>query len=178
MHRWGRICSDTLFLVGRRAELVQQHCSQGSHGMLVAHATADKIKSLLKPEQGLDDCEVACLNGPKSTVISGPAVTLENIQGILGSHSTGITSSTMSVPYAFHSSQMDPIRPPFLKVASSVRFSKPIVPVASTVLGGMVHSESENIFSASYLAEHARQTVRFEDALRSSEDAGLVNENS
>jgi naphtho-gamma-pyrone polyketide synthase len=52
--------SDTIFLVGRRAELLQEHCTAGTHAMLAVGEFLASITKFLSNE----NIEVACVNGP------------------------------------------------------------------------------------------------------------------
>jgi iterative type I PKS product template protein len=169
--------SDTLFLVGRRAELVEKLCSPGTHGMLAVALSADRCRSLIRDGQGgAAGCVVSCVNGPRSIVISGLHAELDEFQTAMNKEHPGTRSSKVATGYAFHSPQLDPIREPYLQLASAVRFSRPKVPVASTLFGRLVDGEGDDgVFCASYLVDHARQPVQFDAALRACEAAGLID---
>ena len=172
--------SDTLFLVGKRAELVEKLCTPDTHGMLALGASADQCQELLDGQASLDTVAAACFNGPRSTVISGSIAELETVKASITDKHPGMRCSTLNTPYAFHSSQLDPVLEPYLELASCANFSKPEVPVASTLLGKLVGQagSQDSPFSASYLVDHARKPVQFAAALRACETAGLTNENS
>lgn len=164
--------ADTLLLVGRRAQLVEELCTKGTHGMLVVQASADRFKSMIEG-RGAGAFEIACFNGPNSIVVNGRMKNLEKIQAIL-QESHPVKSSYVSVPYSFHSAQLDTILEEYRQIAAGATFSKPKVPIASTLLGKMV--DSEGTFSASYMAEQTRKPVHFEAAIKAMKAAGLVTD--
>ncbi|KAI0475543.1 ketoacyl-synt-domain-containing protein [Xylariaceae sp. FL0804] len=155
--------SDTLWLVGRRAAMLEAACKRDEYGMLSMATTADEVAALLK-EAGLEgECEHACYNSPRSNVVSGPLAKLVQLESHVSKK--GVRAKLLQIPYAFHSAQLDAIYEDFRKAASSVSYLPPVIPVASTVTGEIV--DKEGVFNADYLARHARQPVRFVDALQS-----------
>ena len=59
--------SDTIFLVGRRARLLEDSCTMNTHLMLAVRGTLSEIRSNV-PENSY---EVACINGERDIVLSG-----------------------------------------------------------------------------------------------------------
>lgn len=169
--------SDTLYLVGRRAELVENLCAPDTHGMLAVATAADQCRNIIQKGQGgAAECVVACINGPRSAVVSGTHDQLAAFQEAVNKEHPGTKCTKVDTGYAFHSPQLDPVLEPYQQLASAVRFSRPQVPVASTLLGRLIDREAgEGVFSASYLANHARQPVQFDAAMRACEKAGLVD---
>jgi iterative type I PKS product template protein len=162
--------ADTLLLVGKRAQLVEELCTNGTHGMLVIQASAERVKSLLE-DRVTGTFEVACVNDPETTVVNGRMKILESIQVIL-QETHRVRSSYVSVPYSFHSAQLDPILDEYRQVATSATFSMPTIPVASTLLGKIV--DGEGIFSASYMVDQTRKPVQFQAAIQAIQAAGLA----
>ena len=161
--------SDTIFLVGRRAELLQKSCTAGTHAML---AVATSVTSICKVLDG-EDLEIACINGPKETVLSGPTEQVKSYSRTLGA--AGIKCVLLSTAYAFHSSQVATILDPLKELASSITFRNPAIPVISPLLGGVV-AAGEN-FGPEYLARHARETVNFLDAIAAAKREELIDQN-
>ncbi|KAB5547340.1 beta-ketoacyl synthase domain-containing protein [Coniochaeta sp. 2T2.1] len=169
--------SDTLYLVGKRAELVEKLCAPGTHGMLAVTLSADQCRNIIRNGQGdAAACVVACINGPRSTVVSGTQTELDAFQALVNNHNPGTKCTKVGTGYAFHSPQLDPVLEPYRQVASTVKFSSSEVPVASTLLGNLVNNDGN--FSASYLVDHARQPVQFDSAIRALEKAGLADGSS
>jgi naphtho-gamma-pyrone polyketide synthase len=159
--------SDTIYLVGRRAQLLEELCTPGSHKMLAIAASVSFVVETL----GDKHIEVACINGPNETVISGSAEQMENFSKKL--KATNIKCSLLSTAYAFHSAQIQVIVEQYRKAASSVNFGTPNVPVISPLLGDVV--TDGNVFGPDYLCRQAREAVNFMGALKVVESKGLVD---
>ncbi|KAI1339746.1 ketoacyl-synt-domain-containing protein [Xylariaceae sp. FL0016] len=155
--------SDTVWLVGKRAMMLEAACTKDEFGMLSMSTTAAEVETMLKETGFEKDCEHACYNSPKSNVVSGPVAKLAELEKHVAAK--GVRAKLLQIPYAFHSAQLDAIYEDFKKVAACVSYLPPTVPVASTVTGEIV--DKEGVFNADYLARHARQPVKFVDALQS-----------
>ncbi|KAI1142789.1 polyketide synthase [Hypoxylon sp. FL0543] len=162
--------SDTIYLVGTRAKLLQDRCTRGTHSMLVVRASANTIKATLKsvPHQ------IACMNSPIETVLAGPDHEIAMAGQILGD--AGIKATKLKVPYAFHSSQVDPILAPFEKAAASVRYLTPKCPVLCPLNGTLV--TTSGTFGPAYLGRHCREPVNLLQALQSARQDGIITEQS
>ncbi|ODA80869.1 hypothetical protein RJ55_03829 [Drechmeria coniospora] len=151
---------DALYLVGTRARIMAGTLTVDEYGMLAVNMGCDDVRSLLATGQHTS-CAVACINAPKMTVVSGPQSKLEKLQMQL--KSDGIRCTPLSVPYGFHSPQLDPILAQFEEACHGVVFSTPQVPIVSTLLATVIRKEGT--FSAEYLARQAREPVDFVGAL-------------
>lgn len=160
--------SDTIYLVGERAELLQKECTRGTHSMLVVMSSVEKIETVLRGKA----FEVACINSPVESVIAGPNEAIGEYKTML-THA-GMKSTLLRVPYAFHSSQVDPILSEFKKIASAVTFSKARIPVLSP-LEGSILSEAD-CFGPEYLAMHTRKAVDMQAALIQGRTSGLITD--
>ena len=114
--------SDALFLVGRRALLLQERCERETHAMLAVKASRYTVARLLAGTV----YEIACVDGLDDTVISG-----ENEQ--IGAARAIITKSVLlKVPFAFHSARVTPILESFrLLLAQSSISLQPLFSVLS-----------------------------------------------
>lgn len=150
--------ADTIMLTGTRATLLQQKCTQNTHAMLAVGASMDDVLT-----NDLCGCEyeVACKNGPREVVFSGTNDNIDRMQQVLSA--TGLRLTRLRVPFAFHSSQVEPILSEFEKAAGSVEFHPPRVPVISPLLGEVVTEAGH--FDAKYLSRHCRETVNFVGAM-------------
>ncbi|KAK4656805.1 Type I Iterative PKS [Podospora pseudocomata] len=160
--------SDAIYVVGKRAELLQERCQRGTHSMLAARASAASLTETL---EGLS-CDVACINGPHDTVLSGSIEDITGGQRVLAGE--GIKATVLKLPFAFHSAQVQPILEDFEKLAGGVSFSKPAVPVLSPLLGNIINEEGA--IGANYLARHCREAVDMVKALETARDKGLIND--
>jgi iron transport multicopper oxidase len=152
---------DCLYLVSKRATLVEQRCTPGTHAMLAVQKTAQEVAEVLEQRAELKDCEVACLNGPSATVLSGPVKSIQNLQQQL--ESNGSKATMLQTQFAFHSAQMDPILEEYKALAKDVHFANPSISFVSALLGEVV--TSEGVVTPEYLARQTREPVQFSKAL-------------
>ena len=161
--------SDTIYLVGSRAQLLVDKCTAGTHAMLAVQGAVPTVKEALGARA--DSTNVACINGPGETVLSGTASEIAEIAQHLAS--SGFKCTQLKVPFAFHSAQVEPILDDFEKLAQSVQFGAPKVPVISPLLGKLIEGEPIN---PEYLRNHARDAVNFLGGLVSAQEAGTIDE--
>lgn len=150
--------ADTVFLVGTRANLLEQKCTKDTHAMLVIKGSVDEIADALKE----NECEIACINSPTETVLAGPNENISTLKALLTD--VGLKSTLLKVPYAFHSSQIDPVLADFKTLASGVTFSKPKIPVLCPLDGNIAQDATCN-FDSTYLISHSREPVNMFKAL-------------
>jgi monodictyphenone polyketide synthase len=159
--------SDVIFLVGQRAALLQQQCQAGDHKMVAVRASVTQIKETAKEKA----YEIACINGPKETVLSGPIQDMDAIIPIL--EAEGYKCFSLDVAFAFHSAQTDPVLDEFEALASGVVFQTPHIPVISPLLCKVVFDNKS--INANYLRRATRETVNFPTALEVAQKIGIVN---
>lgn len=152
---------DCLYLVSQRAALVEERCTPGTHAMLAVQKTAQEVTNILEQRAEVGRCGVACLNGPSSTVVSGPVKAIRDLQQLL--ESTGSKATLLQTQFAFHSEQMDPILEEYKALAKDVHFAKPAISFVSTLLGEVV--TEEGVVNPEYLARQTREPVQFTTAL-------------
>lgn len=166
--------TDTLYLVGKRSLLLQERCKSGAYAMLAVGTSVEQLEPFLSTGQ-FQSCQVACINSPKRTVISGPVENLRRFKDRLESEK--IRTTFLEITYGFHSSQVDPILRDFESSAKAVQFSHPAIPVASTLMAGTIVKE-KGIFSPEYLVRQAREPVDFAGTLQACAGAKLINPNT
>ncbi|ESU07824.1 hypothetical protein FGSG_02395 [Fusarium graminearum PH-1] len=149
--------ADVLYLVGQRALLILQRCEVNTSAMLSVAMPVTDTHAFLEA-QADPSCEIACVNSTNASVISGSIENITELQAGLKAR-----SKMLSVPYGFHSSQMDPILADYAALAGGVTFSEPKIPVASTLLASLV--DTSGTFHAGYMARQCRQPVNFVGAL-------------
>ncbi len=159
--------SDAMYLVGVRAGMMRSKLDRGSHSMMAAKLPFEPTEEALQ-SSGLSHCEIATINSPTSTVVSGPKPELAKLDHNLHSNESDVKTTLLKVPYAFHSAQMDSIVDDFERAAKGVRFRKPNIPVVSTLLAQTV--SEEGVFDAHYLARQMREPVQFAEALQTCQD--------
>lgn len=162
--------SDTIFLVGRRAELLMRHCTAGSHALLAVGTSVTSTRQALACE----NIEVACINGPRETVISGVTKQLKSYSKTLTA--AGIKSVLLSCVYAFHSAQVTPILDSLKELSGSITFDNAAIPVISPLLQEVVTDATT--FGPEYFARHARETVNFLGGISAARQQGLVDQST
>lgn len=163
--------SDAIFLVGQRARLLELKCQVGSHKMLAVRASVSDIEGSL---EGLP-IEVACVNGPRETVLSGHKDTTEAAAERL--QAKGHRCSILDVAFAFHSEQTDPILDEFEQIAKAgVMFHQPNMPVISPLLGKVVFDEKT--VNANYMRRATREPVNFLAALEMAQKFSTIDEDT
>jgi iterative type I PKS product template protein len=153
--------ADAFYLVAKRAELIEERCDKNSRIMVVMNASRERLEHLLDSVLPNGSYQVSCINAPESTVVSVSVDVLALLE--TGASKVGIKTTTLSMPYAFHSSQMNALLEDFGDLAKGVQFHTPQIPMASTLLGELVNSSGT--FSASYLVRQTREPVKFRDAV-------------
>ncbi|HRI63722.1 MAG TPA: SDR family NAD(P)-dependent oxidoreductase [Polyangium sp.] len=156
--------ADACKLVSARARLMQALPPGGA--MVALQATAEEIAPLLIGWE--KRISVAAINGPRSLVIAGD----EDAALDFAKHfeSMGRKTRRLRVSHAFHSPHMDAILEKFWRVARTLTFNSPKIPIVSNVTGELI--TAEQLQSPDYWVRHVRETVRFHDGVRALEAAG------
>lgn len=162
--------SDTIFLVGKRAELVSRSCEAYSHSMLAVRAVEDDLANCL---HGID-IETACKNSTNENVLAGSKHAIATAREAL--EAEGHKCHELDVPFAFHSAQMDAILDEFEKIATQVVFHSPSIPVISPVRSTVIFDGKS--FNATYFRDATRNPVEFVAALDAAESMQLVDGNT
>ena len=161
--------ADTIALVGARARLLENKCTPGTHSMLAIRASPSTVHAALLKK----DYEMVCWNADEESVIAGTSQNMEDLSRKL--YEMGHKSTTLKVPYAFHSAQMEPIMDDFLKFTSRLSFRKPRIPYISSTLGRVSVKDSDDL-GPQYLVKHLRSTVLFSPALKAALNDGLLTQ--
>ncbi|KAL9079181.1 MAG: hypothetical protein Q9157_001932 [Trypethelium eluteriae] len=161
--------SDTIYLVGSRAELLTLHCTKGSHSMLAVKAPPSAVKRTIS----LTSCDIACANSPTNTVIAGSSHEIDRVSGTL--REEGLECVPLSIPYAFHSAQVESWSQRYEGVASKIKYHAPTVPYISPLLERTVLVDEAGVLNGTYLTQACRATVNFSGAIEAARDAGAVN---
>ncbi|KAJ5655746.1 type I iterative polyketide synthase [Penicillium longicatenatum] len=169
MHIAGVVtASDTIFMVGRRAKMLEEKCKIGSHTMMAVRAAVSQIETCSEGKP----YTVACVNGPSDTVLSGTKDQMDDIAVPL--QKAGYHCIKLDVAFAFHSDQMDPILDDFEAVVTTgVIFQDPKVPVISPLLGKVIFDGKT--LNANYVRQATRQTVDFLTALENAQRISSIS---
>ncbi|MFE1447397.1 SDR family NAD(P)-dependent oxidoreductase [Streptomyces olivaceoviridis] len=148
---------DACTLVAARGRLMQALPEGGA--MIAVRATEDEITPLLG-----DGVGIAAVNGPTSVVVSGPAGPARALAARFE------RTRELAVSHAFHSELMEPMLAGFREVAASLSYGTPRIPLVSTLTGAP--AAPEELSTPEYWVRHAREAVRFADAVTALHAAG------
>ena len=107
-----------------------------------------------------DEMDLAVLNGPEATVVSGPPPAIEALKEKLDAMED-VDTRLLDIPAAAHSRFLDPILGEFGDYLRSITLSKPKIPLMSNTTGKWM-SDAEAT-DPEYWVRHLRSTVRFTD---------------
>ncbi|HYS34890.1 MAG TPA: SDR family NAD(P)-dependent oxidoreductase, partial [Pseudonocardiaceae bacterium] len=150
--------SDAVRLVAARGRLMAALPAGGAM-VAVAASEADVLGHLS------GEVALAAVNGPASVVLSGVDGAVTDVAARIGRR-----SARLRVSHAFHSPLVDPMLSEFRAVAESVTYHRPTVTVVSGLTG---RPEPDLLATPGYWVRHARETVRFADAIRWVDTAGV-----
>lgn len=143
-------------LVVARGAVMQRLPMVGA--MYAVDVPAERVANLVAEEPS---CGIAAINGPASTVVSGPADAVKRITTALALDGARITP--LPVSHAFHSPLMAPAQEALRAIADTVTPRKATIPIISTVHGTVIDGTD---MDADYWAAQLTSTVRFADAMR------------
>jgi acyl transferase domain-containing protein len=141
-------------LVAARGALMQALPTGGA--MLSVRADEPRIREIL----GAAMPDVAALNGPQATVLSGDGEALTKAADALTA--AGLRCTPLAVSHAFHSRLMAPVVEEFRERAGAVPARPLQVPLASTVRGALLPAGT--VLDADYWADQLCAPVRFTEA--------------
>ncbi|EXL92030.1 polyketide synthase [Fusarium oxysporum II5] len=159
--------NDAIFLCGHRAALLDKKCTAYTHGMVAVKAAADDLRQQISSDLKV---EIACVNGTEDTVLSGPNADIESLCGKLTQ--AGYKLHKLEIPFAFHSSQVDPILDDLEELASQVEFHEPKLPIVSPLLRTLLTGDT---LGPQYIRRHCRETVDFLGAIKMAESQGIMD---
>ncbi|MGW4272651.1 type I polyketide synthase [Streptomyces seoulensis] len=148
---------DAASLVVARGRLMQELAVGGV--MVAVEASEDEVAALLTAGMS-----IAAINGEASLVLSGVRDEVEAVLARL----EGRRTKRLRVSHAFHSPLMDPMLEEFRRVASTLTYHAPSVPVISNLTGEI--ADAGQLCTPEYWVEHVRGTVRFHDGVRALRD--------
>ncbi|MFF1300164.1 MULTISPECIES: type I polyketide synthase [unclassified Streptomyces] len=153
-----------------RSEALHVHASGGA--MYAVRAPADQVAEALArarqhPDGPSDEVGIAAVNGPRGTVIAGPAPRLEPLLPYLSDWRV----TRLDTDYAFHSPALGPVAEHLHKELRTVRPTTGQIPLYSTVTGALHAADG---LTASHWAANAALPVRFSDAVEAMIDDGIT----
>ncbi|WP_228717938.1 type I polyketide synthase [Kitasatospora acidiphila] len=148
---------DAVRLVAARGRLMR---ALPEGGAMVA---LDAAEHEVMPELAgvADRVAIAAVNGPRAVVISGAQDAVLAVAA--GFEARRRHSTRLKVSHGFHSPLVDPVLDEFRRVAETLEFRPPRIPLVSTVTGR--RAAPEELGCADYWVRHARLPVRFAEAV-------------
>jgi acyl transferase domain-containing protein/nucleoside-diphosphate-sugar epimerase len=151
--------ADACALVAARGRLMAALPPGGV--MVAVEAAEDEIRPLLTAGVSL-----AAVNGPTAVVVSGAEDEVTAVVTALGDP----RHTRLAVSHAFHSPLMEPMLDDFRQALAGLEFHPPRLTVASALTGRI--AGPQELSSMEYWVRHARETVRFADAVDALRAAG------
>ncbi|OLZ74767.1 polyketide synthase [Streptomyces sp. IMTB 2501] len=149
---------DAVRLVLARGTLMAALPAGGA--MAALRATEDEVTPHLDGRVGL-----AAVNGPRSVVISGAEDAVDALAARFEK------SKRLKVSHAFHSPLMQPMLADFAEAAAQCAFEEPRIPIVSTLTGTL--ADPAELSTPEYWVRHAREAVRFADAVTALHELGV-----
>jgi monodictyphenone polyketide synthase len=170
MHIAGVVtASDTIFMVGRRAQMLEEKCRISSHSMMAVRASVQQIAG----SSGGKPHTIACVNGLSDTVLSGTNEQMDELAVLL--EAAGYRCIKLDVAFAFHSDQTDPILDDFEAVSKTgVVFQEPKLPLISPLLRKVVFDSKT--LNANYVRRATREPVDFLSALENAQKISTISD--
>lgn len=147
---------EALALITARAKLMQALPTTG--GMVSVETDLETVQGMI-PAQG-ESLNVAAMNAPNSTVISGKTEALLGL--IQHLEEKKIEYRWLKVSHAFHSPLMAPMLKEFEEVAASLTYRLPNYPIVSTLTGNLATGE---MAAPEYWVNHVKAPIQFMPAI-------------
>ena len=157
--------ADAARLVAARGRLMAALPTGGA--MVAVQASVPDVEPHLAGAPGR--VSIAAVNGPASVVVSGDEAAVTAVAAELAR--AGRRATRLRVSHAFHSPLVEPMLDRLREVAEELTYHRPTVAVVSTLTGA---PDPDGVASAAYWVRHARETVRFGDAVRWLTGAGVT----
>ncbi len=154
--------SDALYLVIERARIIS---SVPAGRMLAVAADAERVAAAI----GSAEVDIAALNGPAMTVVSGLAGEIDALAEALGRD--GIACRPLRTAHAFHSSLLEPARDKLAGLLAAVPRNAPRLPIVSNRTG--LPLTAEQAVSVEHWADHLVNPVRFAEGVQHCLAAGV-----
>ncbi|MEV8319539.1 type I polyketide synthase [Streptomyces sp. NPDC059900] len=157
---------DAAQLVTARGRLMG---SARNDGVMVAVGAAEQ--DILADLAGQTGVDIAAVNGPAATVVSGDTPALDTLTERW--RERGLRTARLRVSHAFHSPHMDSALDEYRRIVATLRLSDPAIPLVSTVTGTL--ATPGELTTPDYWVRQLRGTVRFHDAVRALRKEGVAD---
>ena len=155
--------ADAARVVVARSRVIAGRLS-GRGGMVSVPLPAARVRDWVA---GLPGVDVAAVNGPAATVVSGDPGGLAGLLARCAAE--GVQARRIDVDYASHCAQVDVVEEELAAALAGIGAAAGQVPFASSVTGGWLDGGE---LDAAYWMRNLRQPVRFADAVTTLLQAG------
>jgi acyl transferase domain-containing protein len=156
---------DACTLVAERARLMQALPAGGV--MVSLQASEAEVRALLSGRE--QHAAIAGINGPLSTVVAGDEAAVFDI--VRHFEQLGRKATRLAVSHAFHSPHMDGMLDAFARVANTLTYHPPRLPVVSNLTGWLA---GDALCSPDYWVRQVRRAVRFADGIHTLQTQGVT----
>jgi acyl transferase domain-containing protein/acyl carrier protein len=129
--------------------------------------TGESISSIEAQAEVKVKVEIAAINSPTATVVSGEVEAVNTVVRRLKEE--GAVARLLDVPYAFHSVQMEPYQQELVHALQGIQVHPPSIPIFSTVTGSSsitpTTPQGEEYWGEEYWGRNMREEVRFAQAI-------------
>lgn len=153
---------DAMRLVTARSALMRRMPDDG--GMIAIFAKEPVVRALL--DEVATRIDVAAINGPENTVLSGDLNALSKLSELLSRK--GVSYRQLQVSNAFHSYHTEPILDDFEYMAGQIKYEAPKLPLISNLTGELMAAAPDK----RYWRRHLREAVRFRDGMHALAELG------
>jgi acyl transferase domain-containing protein/NADP-dependent 3-hydroxy acid dehydrogenase YdfG/acyl carrier protein len=151
---------DACRLVAARGRLMGA-LPRGGAMVAIAVPEAEVLESFAALNGREHTVALAAVNAPGSVVVSGDEDAVLELQGVWDGR--GARTKRLRVSHAFHSPRMEGMLEEFERVAATLTFSEPRMPLISNLSGAPAGTE---VCTPAYWVRHVREPVRFADGVR------------
>ncbi|KAG5985260.1 Type I Iterative PKS [Claviceps digitariae] len=158
---------DAMRLVVGRAELIESSWGEERGCMMSILAPYAVVQSMIDSFNSLspsDTLEIACFNHPTNHVVVGTANTISRLERHINDNDTlrdSVRVKRLRVTHGFHSALTESILPELEKLAKSVKWNKPTIPVELTTQEAVDREPG-----AWLITQHTRYAVHFSHSVQ------------
>lgn len=156
---------DAMRLVVGRAELIANSWGKERGSMISVQSDYTVVNSILENVNAVvaDKLEIACFNHPKNHVVVGTADAVSAFESKISSDDRwqNVRAKRLRVTHGFHSALTERILPGLERLASSLQWNNPIIPIE---LATEEHTEKQP--GAWLIPHHMRNPVYFSSAVQ------------
>ncbi|KAL8786443.1 MAG: hypothetical protein Q9213_002759 [Squamulea squamosa] len=136
------------------------HANSPQGAMLAVGLSEEGTNAYLR-QLGYDDVDIACVNSPTSTVVSGNKDSISSLHGMFQDHS--IYSKVLNIDTAYHSNEMRKVSTQYLEEMKGVETKEPQKSIS--FISSVTAIEKYSDFGPDYWVTNLLSKVRFSDAL-------------